>query len=115
MNRAERRREKREAEAPKPQKFMTEDEFVRIRTEYDRRIKATETKVKEVTKQIVTESLLSALLIVMRHEFGFGKVRLQRLSDALRTQLDLVSDGIIGHDELVGLGEEIRDKLKLII
>jgi hypothetical protein len=116
MNRAERRRQKIKAESPiKTEKFMTEEEFIRIRNEYDRRLKANEQRIKEITKQIVTESILSGLLIALNHDFGFGKKRLQRLSDALRTQLDLVSNGTIEHDELISLGEEIRIKYKLNI
>jgi len=118
MNRADRRREKREIEAPKPpkpQNFMTEDEFVRITKEYNRKLDANAQKVRQVTKEIVTETLLAALLTHLHYESGFGRKRLQRIVDGVNLQISLANDRIIETDELVQVGEQIRLRYKIDI
>lgn len=113
MNRAERRRQKvSEVKTDvKTQRFMTEDEFVRITKHYQERME----KVKDNTKQIVTDSLLSALLIELKYTWGFGGKRIQRLVDGIHIQLDLIHDKIIEHDEVIETASEIIEKYKLNI
>jgi hypothetical protein len=112
-NRAERRRQKvAEVKAEvKTQRFMTEEEFLRITKHYQERLE----KTKDATKQIVTDSLLSALLIELKHEWGFGAKRLQRLVDGIHRQLDAIHDKIVEHDELIETAEDIIQKYKLNI
>lgn len=112
-NRAERRRENRQEEKQKvkSQKFMSEEEFVRITKHYQERLE----KTKDTTKQIVTDSLLSALLIELKYNLRFGAKRIQRVVNGIQLQLDLIHDKIIEHDELIEVAEDIIKQYKLDI
>jgi hypothetical protein len=112
-NRAERRRQK-VAEVKgevKTQRFMTEEEFVKTVKYYQAKLE----KTKDATKQIVTDSLLSALLIELKYNWGFGGKRIQRIVEGIHVQLDLIHDKIIEHDELIEVAEDIIQKYKLDI
>lgn len=113
MNRAERRRQKvAEVKAEvKTERFMSEEEFVRITKHYQERLE----KTKNATKQIVTDSLLSALLIDLKYNWGFGGKRIQRLVDGIHIQLDLIHDKIVEHEELLDVAEGIIQRYKLDI
>lgn len=112
-NRAERRRQK-AAEVKtevKTERFMSEEEFVRITKHYQERL----AKTKDATKQIVTDSLLGSVLVELKYNWGFGGKRMQRLVDGINIQLNLIYDKIIEHEELLDVAEEIIEKHKLNI
>lgn len=111
MTRAERRRQERENQKDNAQITITKKQYDELIERYNRQLQRT----KEITKEIITESLLAALLVHLKYETGFGKKRLQRVTDGINLQLNLVADKIITHDELIAVAEEIREKTKLIV
>lgn len=111
MNRAERKRQERLDEKGNASYTISRNNYEKLIQNHKANLEMTRQK----TKEIVTESLLSAIIIVMKYELGFGKKRMQRFADNLNIQLNLIADKDIDHQDLVSLAEEIRDKMQLKI
>jgi hypothetical protein len=111
VNRAERKRLERDEVKKKATYTISRQDYETLLTRHKMQIEAT----KQATKEIVTESLLSALIISLKYEFGFGRKRMQKVTDEINNQLNLIHDKIVEHEDMIKLAEEIRDKLKLIV
>jgi hypothetical protein len=119
MSRAERRREERkQGKANIERKYtFTEKELEYLAVEA---LRPEIQQCKQTTARVTTEIVLSAVIVAMKGEFGFGDKRLKRMAKGIIEQFKLIKDGNITNQELIKCAndfgyEKIKNELKLII
>lgn len=60
-------------------------------------------KASETIKATTTKTMLSACMVVLWEQFGFGKVRLLRLMENFYTYVDALNEGSIGWFDITDL------------